>query len=529
MRASIQFFEHTSCHVEWENTSVWFNPPLSCLVDTQTTSAPTSDWCLLTHTDQVHVKALAVWASHRPDTRFAAPIYIATLLASAGLPIVKIYALDSDPVDLNPGLRLRTVKNCKGTSSEENRDLSCVLQSNAGNLLLTSVNNGSVPDLEALLAIGPVHTAFFPICDSNSQSVTEVNHTLSSRLAFQWAKTLKVKQLVTTSSHTATHGLYPEELRLVHQRMGCVFNLLLSPSKINIGPTKVSVVIRTLNEAQYLSELLEGISSQETEGMECEVVLVDSGSTDKTLSIAEHYGCRILHIKRKDFSFGRSLNMGCEAATGSILVITSGHCVPADRHWLQTLCAPLLQGTAQYSYGKQLGGSNSHFSEHRVFEKYFPACSQVPQPGYYCNNANSALLKSAWVRYRFNEELTGLEDMELAQRLCKDGGLVGYVAEARVYHHHSESWAQVRLRFEREAIALQQIMPNVHITLLDALRYIASSIWKDCRHAYKEGVLTRKAKEVIHYRYYQYVGSYRGNHEHRKLSRSERDKYFYPH
>jgi glycosyltransferase involved in cell wall biosynthesis len=292
---------------------------------------------------------------------------------------------------------------------------------------------------------------------------------------------------------------------------------------------KVSVVVRTLNEARYLEELLQGIAQQQTDNLDCEVVLVDSGSNDQTLPIAQQYGCRILHISREQFSFGRSLNMGCEAASGDILVITSGHCVPASPLWLQNLCQPLIDGVAQYSYGRQLGGPTSQFSECQVFNKYFPATSRIPQEGFYCNNANSALLKTSWARYRFDEELTGLEDMHLAQRLVRDGGQVAYVAEAPVYHHHSENWPQVRRRFEREAIALQQIMPNIHVGLFDTLRYTLRSIWGDAVHSKRQGLFRQVLPSIVRYRYHQYMGSYRGNHEHRQLSRAQKDEYFYPH
>jgi len=304
----------------------------------------------------------------------------------------------------------------------------------------------------------------------------------------------------------------------------------LRSERLQVVPikVKVSVVVRTLNEALHLEELLKGISKQQTENLEYELVLVDSGSTDQTLPIAKKYGCHILHISREQFSFGRSLNIGCEAASGDILVITSGHCVPANPQWLQKICQPLLDGSAQYSYGRQLGGHTSQFSECQVFNKYFSTTSRIPQEGFYCNNANAALLKTSWARYRFDEELTGLEDMHLAQRLVRDGGRVAYVAEAPVYHYHSETWSQVRRRYEREAIALQQIMPNIHMRLLDALRYFLRSIWNDSIHAHRQGLLREVLLNIMRYRYHQYLGSYRGNHDHRKLSRVQQDEYFYP-
>lgn len=291
---------------------------------------------------------------------------------------------------------------------------------------------------------------------------------------------------------------------------------------------RISIIIRTLNEARYLAELLQATQSQALSGNKPEVVIVDSGSNDGTLEIARRYNCRIQHISREEFSFGRSLNIGCEVAIGDILVFISGHCVPADNSWLQNLCQPLVRGQADYVYGRQVGGPESFYSECRIFSKYFPERSRIPQEGFFCNNANSALTRTAWESYRFNEDLTGLEDMELALRLNGQGGKVAYVADACVYHYHNESWQQIARRFEREALALQHILPQVHIHKLDLVRYVISSIWIDWRSAWLEKKFFSKAMEIVLYRFWQYWGSFRGNNIHRKLSHAEKDVYFYP-
>ena len=61
--------------------------------------------------------------------------------------------------------------------------------------------------------------------------------------------------------------------------------------------------------------------------------------------------------------------------------------------------------------------------------------------------------------------------MYLAKQYFNDNGNIAYVSDAPVFHIHNESWAQTKNRYEREAIALQEIMPEIKITFIDFLRY----------------------------------------------------------
>jgi len=290
----------------------------------------------------------------------------------------------------------------------------------------------------------------------------------------------------------------------------------------------VSVVIRTLNEAKYLGELLEVITAQKTPRFDVEVVVVDSGSTDDTLSIAAHWGARVVKIDKIDFTFGRSLNLGCSFADGDILAIISGHCVPMDSGWLHSLCEPILDGLAEYTYGRQTGRDTTKFSENQLFSKYFGSSSEVPKRDFFVNNANSAIARAVWQEYLFDENILGLEDMELAKRLTGRGGSTGYVAEAGVYHIHDEAWFQTFRRYEREAIALKQIMPEIRLTFWDISRYVCAAIIIDAQKAWSQGVLTKEILSIVKFRLAQYRGSYAGNRFHHRMSQQRREDYFYP-
>ena len=289
----------------------------------------------------------------------------------------------------------------------------------------------------------------------------------------------------------------------------------------------ISIIIRTLNEERYLTSLLKGIYSQK-----CiypfDINLIDSGSKDNTLKIAKDFKCRITHIAKKDFSFGRSLNECIKFSKGTYLVLISGHCIPKNNNWLENLVKPLINGSVQLTYGRQLAGDHSNWSERQIYKKYFPLEEKIPQEGFFCNNANSAVLRSIWKKYKFNEELTGLEDMEFAKRMVNDGGKVGYVSNSEVYHLHNESWSQVRRRFEREAVALRVIFPEIQIKKRNVIKYIFAGILNDIFPKDDERPNLINLYEIIFYRVNQYLGSYKGNKYKISLTEELREIYFYP-
>lgn len=288
----------------------------------------------------------------------------------------------------------------------------------------------------------------------------------------------------------------------------------------------VTVVIRALNEAEFLPECLSSVLDQDYDG-EVEIVLVDSGSTDRTVEIAESYNCKIVHIKKSDFSFGRSLNMGCLAARGDVLVLLSAHCIPTDRFWLKNLVQPIADGICEYSYGRQVARLGiSKFSEGMVFKKYYPEKSSSPQVGYFCNNANSAIKRQTWDRLRFNEVLTGLEDMELARRLISVGGSVSYIAESTVEHIHRENWARIKIRYEREAVAMTDIEPNLNLNFWKACKMFVHGVIVDAQEI--KNTDFRTLREIILYRACQYWGSYVGSRASRKKIERMQEEYFYP-
>jgi rhamnosyltransferase len=288
----------------------------------------------------------------------------------------------------------------------------------------------------------------------------------------------------------------------------------------------ISVVIRAFNEGKHIGRLLYGITQQTLRDVE--IILVDSGSTDKTLEIAAQYPVKIVQIQPEEFTFGRSLNRGIAAASGEIVVITSAHCYPVYPDWLEKLSKPFQNKNVALAYGRQIAGETNYYSEHQFFHKYFPENSVSEQGHPYSHNANAAIRRILWDENPYNELLTGLEDLAWSSWALEEGYTIDYVAEAEVIHQHDETLPQVYKRYKREAIAMKQILPESCFTLWHLLYMWSKTSFLDLMQARREGVLLRHFWSVICYRLMQYWGTYRGFHFGGKVDAKLHRAFYYP-
>lgn len=289
---------------------------------------------------------------------------------------------------------------------------------------------------------------------------------------------------------------------------------------------KCSIIIRAYNEARHIGKLLAGLAHQSR--VPYEVILVDSGSTDDTVEIARRWGVKIVPIDKRSFTFGRSLNIGCAAASGDILVFVSAHVYPKHRTWLSDLVQPFTEQQVVLSYGKQRGNELNHFSEHQIFAKWFPNESVFPQRSYFCNNANAAIRRSEWEKRPYDESLTGLEDLDWGKKAQADGGWIAYVASAEIIHVHEENWTSVRNRYRREAIAMRWIDKESRFGIFDFATLLPANILSDLWHALLEKKLPFEMKSILLFRYNQMTGTLQGYRGPSELSEELRKRFYFP-
>ena len=286
-----------------------------------------------------------------------------------------------------------------------------------------------------------------------------------------------------------------------------------------------SIVIRAYNEEKHIGRLLEGIRRQTIRDVE--IILVDSGSTDETVRVAESSGARAVHIPSVEFTFGRSLNFGVQTATRELIVIASAHVYPIYPDWLESLLQPFEDEEVALTYGKQRGPASAKYSEQQIYHHWYPEASKLRQDTVFCNNANAAIRKSLWQQNPYDETLTGLEDLAWAKWAKEQGHEIAYVAKAEIIHIHNETLQGVFNRYRREAMAFKKIYPEAHFSLYDFVRLTTMNILSDLWHATREHVLWRNLCSIFWFRFMQFHGTRTGYRQSGLLTPQLRETFYY--
>ena len=288
-----------------------------------------------------------------------------------------------------------------------------------------------------------------------------------------------------------------------------------------------SLIVRAFNEEKYLGRLLEGIQQQTVKNVE--IILVESGSTDSTVSIAQSFGAKIVYIPSAEFTFGRALNFGIKAATSELVVIASAHVFPVYPDWLECLLRPFEDEQIALVYGKQRSSKTSQFSEGQIFRQWFPDLDVIRQDGPFCNNANAAIRRSLWEQHPYDETLTGLEDLSWAKWAQGSNYVISYAAHAEIIHIHNETQRGVHNRYRREAMAFKRIFPESHFNVYDFVRLTVTNIISDLFHAVRQQVMLNNVMSIIWFRYMQFLGTYQGYRNSGPVTQKLRQTFYYPH
>lgn len=190
----------------------------------------------------------------------------------------------------------------------------------------------------------------------------------------------------------------------------------------------LSIVIRTLNSAATLRQVLEALRLTP----EDQLVLVDSGSSDETLALARQHGAEIVTIRREDFTYGRALNVGFQAAKHDWVLSLSSHALPVAPDFLDRYRSAARRFPAEVTAAVGPLLTNVHEVVLSGGITYFEGEDLRHGFGFGAGNPNALYRRRAWESRPFDELVGGGEDLYWYCQALRAGETVAAVHAAQV-------------------------------------------------------------------------------------------------
>jgi rhamnosyltransferase len=218
---------------------------------------------------------------------------------------------------------------------------------------------------------------------------------------------------------------------------------------------RASVIIRTKNSSRTLGRVLAMLRAQTVRS---EIIVVDSGSSDETLTIAREQADRVIEIAAERFSFGYALNVGAAAARAPIHFALSSHAFPPDDHWIErSLSLYDRPDVAATNGAVALPGS----PEPPLTTFYQTLSDARNNPLWGFSNTGSSWRAELWATFPFDEHLPTAEDKEWGFRVLAAGWTIAFDSKLVISDRHRRQRGLRHLyrRTRQEFEALGSVVP----------------------------------------------------------------------
>lgn len=237
---------------------------------------------------------------------------------------------------------------------------------------------------------------------------------------------------------------------------------------------KISVIILTLNAGKELSILLYSIFAQSIKA--CEVIIIDSESTDNTLEIAKSFSnVKVIQIERKNFDHGKTRDMALRISHGDIIIFLTQDAIPANNKLIANLIAPFDDKNIAVTTARQIPKPNASNAEKLIRTFNYPTKSSIKSKEdiatlgiktFFSSNVCAAYNREIYLAVGgFEYPIKTNEDMFYAAKVIQKGYKIAYVSEALVYHSHNLTLLEQYRRNYLQGYEIEK-----HKTLLNSVK-----------------------------------------------------------
>ncbi|SNY94516.1 TIGR04283 family arsenosugar biosynthesis glycosyltransferase [Flagellimonas pacifica] len=201
----------------------------------------------------------------------------------------------------------------------------------------------------------------------------------------------------------------------------------------------ISIIIPVLNEEKLIGKILKHIGQTSSKTSIMEVICVDGGSRDKTISIAGLFGAKVIPSKK---GRARQMNLGAQNASGEVLYF-----LHADTFTPNNFDQLILDAIKE---GYESGCFRMRFDTKNPILRLFAWLSRINHT--LCRGGDQSLFIKRNLFHKtkgFNEDYLIYEDTEFIQRLYKQTKFKvlpnHVITSARKYRE--KGWLKVQFHF----------------------------------------------------------------------------------
>jgi glycosyltransferase involved in cell wall biosynthesis len=224
-----------------------------------------------------------------------------------------------------------------------------------------------------------------------------------------------------------------------------------------------AVVIPVRDGTRYLEALLAALEREAPD----EVLVIDSGSRDRSTEIVRAAGVELLEIAPGDFGHGRTRNLGAERTSADLILFLTQDAVPVPG-WLAAHREAFgLDPCVGAVYGPHLPRADTTPMIARELTEFFAGFAPNGRPvvqgaddPVFLSNVNASYARACWEQIRF-DDVPYAEDQAFARKLLAAGWTKVYHPGAAVEHAHDYGPVEFMRRYFDEYRGLHQTLGHV--------------------------------------------------------------------
>lgn len=226
----------------------------------------------------------------------------------------------------------------------------------------------------------------------------------------------------------------------------------------------VDIIIPTYRPDETVVYLIKKLLKQTNPIHEIHIIDTETGIFPKELKNLSDK-IRISKIKPEQFDHGGTRHEGAMQSHTDIIVYMTQDAMPVNEYLIEELVKAFDNEKIAAAYARQLPNSKCNVIERYTRAFNYPEQSRIKSmedletlgiKTYFCSDVCAAYRKSVYESLGgFEEKTIFNEDMIMAAKIIQSGGLVKYVAEAKVIHSHNYNCKQ---QFQRNFdLAVSQV------------------------------------------------------------------------